>query len=216
MVETLMEFQQPDIEMHKSVSPTLPPSSPALSATRPSPYDENGPTSKHANLSSRQSSTPPRSPSPAVDNDRSSPPLLSQAPQLLKELSAEAYDASDEEDVRDFTPDENRPPRIEARAEIARVENEEWADEGAEGEHAKVVEEKVVEEISLLDTSDEEEESVEGEVDELESPIASPRVGPTVEAASLSSPAALVDYASSDESIPDQLVSISLTLRVVE
>lgn len=117
--------------------------------------------------------------------------------------------------MRDFTPDENRPPRIEARAEIASV-GKEWADEDVEVEQAKVVEEKVVEEISLLDTSDEEEESVEGEVDELESPSASPRVGPTVEAASLASPAALVDYASSDESIPDQLVSIPPTLRVVE
>lgn len=207
-IAALMEFQQPDIEMQKAVSPTLPPSSLPLSTARLSPHDENGPTSKRASSRDRQSPTPLRSASPFGDNDHSSPPPHSQAPQLLKEISAEAYDASDEEEERDFTPDENRPPRFEERAGVASMETEEL--EEADGESKQP---KVIEEISLLDTSDE-EESVEGEEDELESPPASSRVGPTIEAASLSSPTALVDYASSDESIPDQLVSLSHSRRV--
>ena len=211
VVDTLMDLQQGDIQI--SDSDLVDPSS--IRSPSP-PHDDNGPTSKgHAR---RRSSTPLRSRSPVAAHDvPSSPRPLSQADQDVNDLRSEVYVPSDDEE-QGITPDENRPPRFEAEARPTDFTSESVQEDDAmqeeEEEEEAVISSpaKAIEEIDLLDTSsDDDEETIAEEVDELESPLASPS-RQVVEAAATRSPSALVDYASSDESIPDQLVRHFSTL----
>lgn len=202
VVDTLMDFQQADIPILDPLPPTQPLASisPSVITRRHfSSRDENGPTSKApADSRSRRSSTPPLPPAAREDPSFTRPLPYNQGVDYSK-LPSEAYEESEEE--RENTPNENIPPPVESSVRTTLLEYEENEDVATE-------EPKAIEEISLLDTSDEdeEEESVDEQEDELESPPASPGVHRSVEPAALASPAALVDYDSSDESIPDRLV----------